>query len=149
MPFPHKRIRRGDPTVYIYMCVLSFFPFFLCDGPMCVQQLTREKKEEKKGPMLCGTLLAVHERRRRIKESSRIYIIMGRVGRDRREKIRKKREKRNKIKKEEAREEERKGFFRLKSTHSTIEIKARKKRKDKSASSIKRSNVQFPTDKKS
>lgn len=74
---------------------------------------------------------------------------MGRVGRDRREKIRKKREKRNKIKKEEAREEERKGFFRLKSTHSTIEIKARKKkRKDKSASSIKRSNVQFPTDKK-
>lgn len=128
MPFPHKRIRRGDPTVYIYTCVLSFFPFFLCDGPMCVQQLTREKKEEKKGPMLCGTLLAVHERRRRIKESSRIYIIMGRVGRDRREKIRKKREKRNKIKKEEAREEERKGFFRLKSTHSTIEIKARKKR---------------------
>lgn len=44
------------------------------------------KERRKKGPMLCGTLLAVHERRRRIKESSRIYIIMGRVGRDRREK---------------------------------------------------------------
>jgi hypothetical protein len=57
-----------------------------------------------------------------------------------RQKIRKKKKKRNKIKSSQKKAREEEKDFRLKSTHSTIEIKEERK----SASSIKRSNVQFP-----
>ena len=71
MPFPHKRIRRGDPTVYIRVYYL--FPSSCVTDP-CVSSSSRgEKKKGQCCVVLCWLCMKEEEES---KESSRIHIIM-------------------------------------------------------------------------